>query len=97
MTPLLLVLLTLLPLTMGLNCIACTSDPQTPNWPCFGGENEDNPGNGTIDANDISSMSRECDPDEEYDYCFTMVTWSPPYLDKDNSIQYKAEYQDDDA
>ena len=95
MTPLLLVLLTLLPLTSGLRCIACTSDPPAPNWACFGGGNVTSPGNGTIDTNDISSMSVECKPELEADYCFTMVTWSPPFLDTDNSIQNKEEYQDD--
>ena len=90
MTPLLLLPLSLLPLTTGLSCIACTSDPSAPNWVCFGGTDVDNPGNGTIDINDISDMSVEC-KDEDAEYCFTMVTWEPPFLDIDRDIQNKVE------
>ena len=66
------------------------SDPSAPNWACLGGTDVDNPGNGTIDINDISGMSVEC-KDEEAEYCFTMVTWSPPFLDMDNDIQNKVD------
>lgn len=90
MSPLVLVSLCLLPLTTGLSCIACTSDPSAPNWVCLGGTDADNPGNGTIDINDISDMSVEC-KDEDAEYCFTMVTWEPPFLDMDNDIQNKVE------
>ena len=87
MTPLVLVLLTLLPLTTGLRCIACNSDPAAPNWACLGGEDEDNPGNGTIGKNDIDSMSFNCtNPDDKY--CLTVVTWERPFPD---GIQNKVE------
>ena len=87
MTPLLLVLLTLHPLTSGLRCIACDSDPSAPNWACLGGESVDNPGNGTIDKNNIDSLSFNCtNPDDKY--CLTTVTWESPF---DDGIQNKVE------
>ena len=89
MTTLMLVALTLLPLTTGLRCIGCTSDPSAPNWACFGGTDVDNPGNGTIGVNDINDMSFECnDDDGEAQYCLTMVTWEAPFPD---GIQNKVE------
>ena len=78
----------LLPCVSALSCIGCTSDPSSPNWPCLGGTSADSPGNGTIDINMIADMSVECE-DEEAEYCFTMVTWEPPFLDQDHAIQNK--------
>ena len=84
----LVMLLTLLPLTSSIRCIACTSDPDQPNFKCLGGTNVTNPGDGNIDPNEIYDMSRNC-TDPEAQYCFTKVTWEPPYLDNDNEIYKK--------
>ena len=84
----LLIVPLLLPCVSALSCIGCTSDPSSPNWPCLGGTSADSPGNGTIDINMIADMSVECE-DEEAEYCFTMVTWEPPFLDQDHAIQNK--------
>ena len=64
--------------------------PSAPNYACIGGVNSTVPGNGTIDTQDIPSSLR-VDCTEEYgdSFCYTMVTWNPPFDRSNDQIQDK--------